>query len=89
MFHVVMEWKYGDVLVTILDQNTVAITAVDWESQSSLENAASNPAQVRYLHCAERKFSENVQIYFTLFFKFVLLMCLRFHLMLFRLWPVD
>ena len=46
MFRVVMEWKYGDVLVIIQNQNTVVVTAVDWGNQNILENVANNCVQV-------------------------------------------
>jgi hypothetical protein len=47
MFHAVMEWKYGDVFVTIQNQNTAVRTAVGLETQLSLETVAENHVQVR------------------------------------------
>ena len=47
MFHVVMTWKYGDVLVAILNQNSTVVTAVDWESRLSSGTAAEHRVQVR------------------------------------------
>ena len=47
MFHVVMVWKYGDVLAVILNQNTMVVTAVDWESRLSSGTAAEDRVQVR------------------------------------------
>ena len=47
MFHVVMVWKYGDVLVVILNQNTTVVTAVDWESRLSSGTAVEHRVQVR------------------------------------------
>jgi hypothetical protein len=42
-----MEWKYGDVFVLILSQNTAVIIAGVLETQLSLETAAENHVQVR------------------------------------------
>ena len=47
MFHVVMEWKYGDVFVIILSQNTADITAVVLGTLLSLETVAEHHVQVR------------------------------------------
>jgi hypothetical protein len=47
MFHVVMEWKYGDVFVIILSQNTAVITAVVLGTLLSLETVAEHHVQVR------------------------------------------
>jgi hypothetical protein len=42
VFHVVLAWKYGDVLVIILNRNTAVITAVVLETRLSLETVAEN-----------------------------------------------
>jgi hypothetical protein len=47
MFHVVMEWKYGDVFVIILNQNMAVKTAVVLGTRLSLEIVAENHVQVR------------------------------------------
>jgi hypothetical protein len=47
VFHVVMEWKYGDVFVIILSQNTAVITAVVLGTRLSLETVAENHVRVR------------------------------------------
>jgi hypothetical protein len=46
MFHVVMEWKYGDVFVIILNQNTAVITVVVLGTRPCLETVAENHVQV-------------------------------------------
>ena len=46
LFHVGMAWKYGDVLVIILNQNTAVVTAVDLGSHLSTETAAEHHVQV-------------------------------------------
>ena len=45
MFHVEMAWKYGDVLVVILNQSTTVVTAVGWESRLSSGTAAKRRVQ--------------------------------------------
>jgi hypothetical protein len=42
-----MEWKYGDVFVIILNQNTAVITAVVLGTRLILETAAESHVQVR------------------------------------------
>ena len=48
MFHAVMEWKYGDDFVVILNQNTAVITAVDLGIRLSFETVAESHVQVSF-----------------------------------------
>ena len=47
MFHAVMEWKYGDDFVIILNQNTAVITAVDL-AETVAETVAESHVQVSF-----------------------------------------
>ena len=47
MFRAVREWKYGNVLVIIQNQNTEAVTAVNLGIQSNLQNVSKNYVQVK------------------------------------------
>jgi hypothetical protein len=44
---VVMAWKYGDVFVIVLNQNTAVKTAVNLGALRSLETVPKNHVQVR------------------------------------------
>ena len=47
MFRAVKEWKHGDVLVIIQNQNTEEVTAMNLGMQLSLQNVPISHVQVR------------------------------------------
>ena len=65
VFHVVMAWKYGDVFVIILKQNTAVITALVLETPLSLETVAENHVHVS-LKCERNETNFIFAILFSL-----------------------